>query len=91
MAAHPAFCLANPWGCKGLDLTEHLCIRITLAQGCEYLIFQYWWLINVRVDFSGKLGRPRGWVGGGRREEGSRWGARVYLWWIHLDKTNTIL
>jgi hypothetical protein len=30
-------------------------------------------------------------VWGGRREEGSRWGARVYLWWIHLDKTNTIL
>ena len=39
MAAHPAFCLENPWGCKGLDLIEHLCIRITLAQGCEYLIF----------------------------------------------------
>ena len=24
-------------------------------------------------------------VGGGRREEGSGWGARVYLWWIHFD------
>ena len=54
MAAHPAFCLENPWGCKGLNLTEHLCVRIILAQGCEYLIFQYQWLINVRVDFSGK-------------------------------------
>ena len=22
---------------------------------------------------------------GGRREEGSGWGTRVYLWWIHVD------
>ena len=28
-----------------------------------------------------------GWYGegGGRREEGSGWGTRVYLWWIHVD------
>ena len=31
------------------------------------------------------LGRPRGMVQGGRREEGSGWGTRVYLWWIHVD------
>ena len=31
------------------------------------------------------LGRPRGRVWGGRREEGSGWGARVYLWQIHFD------
>ena len=31
------------------------------------------------------LGRPRGMVWGGRREEGSGWGTHVYLWWIHLD------
>ena len=24
-------------------------------------------------------------VRGGRREKGSRWGARVYLWQIHVD------
>ena len=24
-------------------------------------------------------------VWGGRREEGSGWGTRVYLWWIHVD------
>ena len=29
--------------------------------------------------------RPRGRVWGGRREEGSGWGARVYLWRIHFD------
>ena len=33
----------------------------------------------------GALGRPRGMVRGGRREEGSGWGTRVYLWQIHVD------
>ena len=30
---------------------------------------------------------PEGWYGegGGRREEVSGWGTRVYLWWIHVD------
>ena len=31
------------------------------------------------------LGRPRGMVWGGRREEGSGWGTCVYLWRIHVD------
>ena len=34
---------------------------------------------------AGTLGRPRGMVPGGRREEDSGWGTRVYLWWIHVD------
>ena len=34
---------------------------------------------------AGALGRPRGWVWGGRREEGSGWGTHVYLWQIHFD------
>ena len=34
---------------------------------------------------AGALGRPRGMVRGGRREEGSGWGTRVYLWPIHVD------
>ena len=34
---------------------------------------------------AGALGRPRGMVQGGRREEGSGWGIRVYLWRIHVD------
>ena len=34
---------------------------------------------------AGALGRPRGMVWGGRREEGSGWGTHVYLWWIHVD------
>ena len=40
---------------------------------------QYWMLR------AGALGRPRGMVRGGRREEGSGWGTCVYLWWIHVD------
>ena len=40
---------------------------------------QYWML------GAGALGRPRGMVRGGRREEGSGWGTHVYLWRIHFD------
>ena len=34
---------------------------------------------------AGALGRPRGMGWGGRWEEGSGWGTRVYLWRIHFD------
>ena len=34
---------------------------------------------------AGALGRPRGMVWGRRREGGSGWGIRVYLWQIHVD------
>ena len=34
---------------------------------------------------AGALGQPRGMVRGGRREKGSGWGTRVYLWQIHVD------
>ena len=34
---------------------------------------------------AGALGRPRGMVQGGRREEGSGWGTHVYLWRVHFD------
>ena len=34
---------------------------------------------------AGALGRPRGMVPGGRREEDSGWGTRVYLWRVHVD------
>ena len=40
----------------------------------------WYWLLG-----AGALGRPRGMVWGGRREEGSGWGTHVYLWWIHFD------
>ena len=34
---------------------------------------------------AGALGRLRGIVWGGRREESSEWGTHVYLWQIHFD------
>ena len=34
---------------------------------------------------AGALGRPGGMVRAGRREEGSGWGAHVYLWRIHFN------
>ena len=34
---------------------------------------------------AGALGRPRGMVWGGRREEGLGWGTPVYLCQIHFD------
>ena len=40
---------------------------------------QYWMI------WTGALGRLRGMVWGGRREEGSGWGTHVYLWRIHFD------
>ena len=35
---------------------------------------------------------PEVWYGegGGRREEGSGWGTRVYLWWIHVHMAKPI-
>ena len=38
---------------------------------------------------AGALGRPRGMVWGGRKEEGSGWGTHVYLWQIHFDMWQT--
>ena len=34
---------------------------------------------------AGALGRPKGMIQEGRREEGSGWATCVYLWWIHVD------
>ena len=41
--------------------------------------------VGYRMLGAGALVRPRGMVRGGRREEGSGWGTRVYLWRIHVD------
>ena len=43
--------------------------------------FNAWhWMLG-----AGALGWPRGMVWGGRTEEGSGWGTRVYLWQIDFD------
>ena len=40
----------------------------------------WYWMLG-----AGALRWPRGMVRGGKREEGSGWGTRVYLWQIHVD------
>ena len=44
------------------------------------MIQALYWMLG-----AGALGRPRGMIRGGRREEGSVWGTRVHLWQIHVD------
>ena len=57
----------------------------------SYMIFYMFQCHSPKFDAgywmlgAGALGRPRGMEWGGRREEGSRWGTHVYLWWIHFD------
>ena len=48
----------------------------------HFLTLNYagYWMLGASA-----LGRPRGMVWGGRREEGSGWGTHVYLWRIHFD------
>ena len=47
---------------------------------CQSRFNARYWMLR-----AGALGRARGMVWGGRREEGSGWGTRVYLWRIHVD------
>ena len=47
---------------------------------CQSRFDARYWMLG-----AGALGRPRGMVWGGTREEGSGWGIRVYLWSIHFD------
>ena len=70
-----------------------------LGRGWEDLGEWHWNMYNIMYEMScqsrfdarywmlgaGALGRPRGIVWGGRREEGSVWGTHVYLWQIHFD------
>ena len=47
---------------------------------CQSRFDARYWMLG-----AGALGRPRGIVWGGRREEGSGWGTHVYLWRIHFS------
>ena len=47
---------------------------------CQSRFDARYWMLG-----AGALGRPRGKVWGGRREEGSGWGTHVYLWQIHFN------
>ena len=56
------------------------CIISYMKQVRQSRFHARYWMLGV-----GALGRPRGMVQGGRREEGSGWETRVYLWRIHVD------
>ena len=61
---------------NGIETCIISCMKRVPSPG---LMHDYWML------GAGALGRPRGRVWGGRREEGSGWGTQVNLWRIHLD------
>ena len=54
--------------------------NIIYGTNCQSRFDARYWMLG-----AGSLGRPRGMVWGGRREEGSGWGTHVYLWQIHFD------
>ena len=69
----------------GIETCKISCMKRVASPGSMHYLY---WILG-----AGALGRPRGMVWGGRREEGSGWGTHVYLWRIHFDigKTNTIM
>ena len=54
--------------------------NIIYEMSCQSRFDVRYWMFG-----AGALGWSKGMVRGGRREEGSRWGTRVYQWWIHFD------
>ena len=54
--------------------------NIIYEMSCQSRFDARYWMFG-----AGALGRPRGMVWGGRREEGSGWGTHVYLWQIHVN------
>jgi len=54
--------------------------NIMYETSCQFRFDARYWMLG-----AGALGRPRGMVWGGRREEGSGWGTHVYLRWIHFN------
>ena len=62
---------------NGIETCKISCMKPVASPGS---IHDRYWRLGASA-----LGRPRGMVWGGRREEGSRWGTHVYLWRIHFD------
>ena len=60
-------------------LKDHRMVDVEFFGNLSRFDARYWML------GAGALGRPRGMVWGGRREEGSGWGTHVYLSQIHFD------
>ena len=55
-------------------------VRDFIFKGSKITAYYDYWMLG-----AGALGRPRGMICGGRREEGSGWRTHVYLWKIHFD------
>ena len=54
--------------------------NITYETSRQFRFNARYWMLG-----AGALGRPRGRVWEGRREEGSGWGTHVYMWKSHFD------
>ena len=63
----------KPLGLLVLELANSLCKSWDTP--VSIIVWINSWMLG-----AGALGRPRGMVRGGRREEGSEWGTRAYLW-----------
>ena len=68
----------KPLGLLVLELANSLCKSWDTP--VSIIVWINSWMLG-----AGALGRPRGMVRVGRREEGSEWGTRAYLWQIHVD------
>ena len=60
--------------------TVHKLLECSTFKNCQSRFDAQYWMLG-----AGALGRPRGMVWGGRRDEGSGWGTHVYVWRIHFD------
>ena len=68
------------WLVDSWKLFEYLRFVIKWERPFQSRCDARYWMLGASA-----LGRPRGMVWGGRREEGSGWGTRVRLWQIHFD------
>ena len=64
--------------------SRYITIKATTAETLEWERLEIY-SRKLEMLGAGALRRPRGMVRGGRKEGGSGWGTRVYLWRIHVD------
>jgi len=61
--------------CEGRIFQNNLgVLKLRMKVRCQSSFYARYWMLGASA-----LGRPRGMVWGGRREEGSGWGTHVYL------------